>query len=417
MQERMSGSGPGRGAGLQHRKLRVGVVFGSRSVEHEVSVITAAQVMDAMDPRRYEVVPIFITKEGRWFTGPELRTVEAYQDTAGLIARCYPLFLRPEPSGQQLYVQERGALGMRKIRAVSLDCIFPAVHGTFGEDGTLQGLFELSDMPYVGAGVVGSAVGMDKIIMKAVFRAHGLPVVDYTWLTRGSFEREREASLDSIERTLKYPLYIKPANLGSSVGITTAQDRASLTHALDVAANYDRRLLVEQGVVGAREINCSVLGDGDGAQASVCEEPVRWTEVLSYDDKYSQASKGDPSGGMASAKRRIPAEISAEETGRIQGLAIKAFQAIDAAGVARVDFLLDEPNDRVYVNEINTLPGSLSFYLWEPSGLPFPALIDRLIELARARHRDRRRTTFSYDSKLIQQFGRGGAKGKAGSRR
>lgn len=397
---------------MQARKLTVAVVFGSRSVEHEVSIITAVQVMDAMDPRRYEVVPIFIAKDGRWFAGPELRRVEAFQDVSGLLARCQPAFLRPEPSGQRLYVEERGALGLRKIRAVSIDCVIPLVHGTFGEDGTLQGLLELADLPYVGSGVVGSAVGMDKIIMKAAFNAAGLPLVNYTWLTRSRWEREREAILDEIESSLPYPLYVKPANLGSSVGISTAHDRASLAEALDVAASYDRRVLVEEGVVGAREINCSVLGGDDAAQPSVCEEPVRWTDLLSYEDKYIQGDKGGAAaGGMASAKRRIPADISDELAAEIQRQAVQAFRAADCAGVARVDFLLDEPNGRLYVNEINTVPGSLSFYLWEPSGLTFPALIDRLIELALARHRDRRRTTFSIDSKLLQQFGRSGTKG------
>jgi D-alanine-D-alanine ligase len=312
-------------------------------------------------------VPIFIAKDGRWYTGPELRRVQAYQDTAAPIARSSPVFLRPEP-GRRLYVEEQGRFGLRKIRALPLDCVFPIVHGTFGEDGTLQGLFELADIPYVGAGVVGSAV-------------------------------------------------VKPANLGSSVGITTAYDRTGLGEALEVAASYDRRLLVEEGVVGVREINCSVLGDDADATPSVCEEPLRWTDVLSYEDKYIQGSKAADAAvrGMASAKRRIPAEISAEQSAEIQRLAVEAFRAVDCAGVARIDFLLDEPNGRIFVNEINTLPGSLSFYLWEPSGLPFPALIDRLIELARARHRDRRRTTYAIDSKLIQQFGRGGVKGKMGA--
>ena len=218
--------------------------------------------------------------------------------------------------------------------------------------------------------------------------------------------------LDEVEGELRYPLFVKPANLGSSVGISTARDRDGLAQALDVAAAFDRRLLVEEGVVDAREINCSVLGDDREAKASVCEEPIRASELLSYEDKYIQGGKSD--GGMASAKRRIPADMSAERTAEIQRMAVEAFRAVDAAGVARIDFLLDEAGDSVFVNEINTLPGSLSFYLWEPSGLEFPALVDRLIELALARHRERQRTTFTYDSKLIEQFGRGAAGAKAG---
>ena len=398
---------------MQRRKLRVAVLFGSRSVEHEVSIITGQQAMDAMDPRRYEVVPIFIAKDGRWYTGPELRRVQAFEDPSALIARCQPVFLRAEPTGQRLYIQERGALGLQKIRALELDCLFPCIHGTFGEDGTLQGLFELADLPYVGCGVVGAAVGMDKIIMKAAFSAHGLPVVAYRSLTRTRWEQERETVLDELEAGLAYPLFVKPANLGSSIGISTARDRGGLAQALDIAASFDRRLLVEAAVANAREINCSVLGDDRQAQASVCEEPVRASELLSYEDKYIQGDKSS-SEGMASAKRRIPADIPPDLTAQIQQMALDAFRAVDAAGVARIDFLLDESTGQVYANEINTLPGSLSFYLWEPSGVPFPTLVDRLIELARARHRDRRRTTFTYDSKLIHQFGRG-AKGKAPS--
>src|SRR5215213_8105751 len=213
---------------MQRRKLRVAVVFGSRSVEHEVSIITGHQAMDALDPRRYDVVPIFIAKDGRWYSGPELRRVQAFEDAAALIARCQPVFLRPEPSGQRLYVQERGPLGLQKMRSLEIDCLLPCIHGTFGEDGTLQGLFEMADIPYAGAGVVGSAVGMDKIIMKAAFRAQDLPVVNYRWFTRTRWEQQREAMLDEIAAALPYPLFVKPANLGSSVGITVARDRAGL---------------------------------------------------------------------------------------------------------------------------------------------------------------------------------------------
>ena len=401
----------------QRRKRRVAVLFGSRSVEHEVSIISAIQAMDAMDPRRYEPIPIFITKAGRWVTGPELRRVEAYKDVRGLLERCRSVYLRPEPYEGRLFMEEPGPLGGRRTRSTVLDAVFPVVHGTFGEDGTVQGLLELADVPYVGAGVVGSAVGMDKIVMKAAFRAHGLPTVEYHWFTRSRWQAAREVVLDEVEGRLRYPLFVKPANLGSSVGITKATDRASLAEATDVAAHYDRRLLVEESFEGATEINCAVLGN-DEPIPSVCEQPVRWTDILSYEDKYLRGGKGKggqadgeaAGGGMASADRRIPAPISAELTAEVQRLAVRAFIAIDGAGLARVDFLVDADNGRVCVNEINTMPGSLSFYLWEPSGIPFPALIDRLLELAFERHRERRRTTFTYDSALLQKLGRG-AKG------
>ena len=393
----------------QARKLRVAVLFGSRSVEHEVSIVSAIQAMDAMDPRRYEPIPVFITKAGRWVTGGDLRRVDAYNDLRSLLDRCRPVFLRAEPYGNRLFMEESGPLGSRRTRSTVLDAVFPIIHGTFGEDGTIQGLLDLTGVPYVGSGVVGSAVGMDKVVMKAAFRAHGLPTVEYRWFTRRRWREARDEVLAVVEEELRSPLFVKPANLGSSVGITKATDRASLAEALDVAAHYDRRLLVEESFEGATEINCSVLGN-DSPVASVCEEPVRWTEILSYEDKYLRGGKAkgaSGSEGMASADRRIPAPISPELTAEVQRLAIEAFIAIDAAGVARVDFLVDTAGGRICVNEINTLPGSLSFYLWEPSGVPFPALIDRLLELAFERHRERQQTTFTYDSGLLQQLGRG----------
>ncbi|MFN8524764.1 MAG: D-alanine--D-alanine ligase family protein [Chloroflexota bacterium] len=412
---------------VRNTRLRVGVVFGSRSVEHEVSIITALQAMDAMDPLRFEAVPLYVTKEGHWLTGDELRRVDAYKDPASLAKRCRRAYLRPEPADGALWIDETGPLGMHRTRSVKLDVVFPIVHGTFGEDGTLQGLLELADVPYVGAGVVGSAVGMDKIIMKAAFRAAGLATVEYEWFTRAQWQAEREGILDRLIGKLRFPLFVKPANLGSSIGITKAGDRDSLANAIDVAAAFDRRLLVEESFEGGTEINCSVLGT-DPPRASVCEEPVRWTEILSYEDKYLRgggggkgsgkagAGSGGGSGsgeGMASLDRRIPAPLTPELTARVQETAIAAFVATDGAGVARVDCLVDPASGRVCVNEINTIPGSLSFYLWEPSGLPFPRLIETLIDLARERHRERQQTTWSIDSKLIEQFGKGAKGSKA----
>lgn len=396
----------------QRRKRRVAVVFGSRSVEHEVSIVSAVQAMDAMDPLRYEPLPIFITKEGRWVTGNDLRRIESYKDLPGLLSRCRPVYLRPEPFGNRLFMEESGPLGTRRTRATVVDVVFPIVHGTFGEDGTLQGLLELAGVPYVGAGVVGSAVGMDKIIMKAAFQSLDLPVVCYLWFSRSRWQASPETILDEIERTLRYPLFVKPANLGSSVGINKATDRASLTQALEVAAHYDRRLLVEEAFEGGIEVNCAVLGNDDPI-ASVCEQPIPWSEILSYEDKYLRGGKTKGSSGegegMASLTRRIPAPISTDLTAQVQRLAIEAFRAVDCAGLARVDFLVDPISGRVAVNEINTMPGSLAFYLWEPSGVPFPALIDRLIELAQERHHERRQTTYSFDSSLIQKLSKGKA--------
>jgi D-alanine-D-alanine ligase len=313
-----------------------------------------------------------------------------------------------------------------------LDVIFPVVHGTYGEDGTLQGLLEMAAVPYVGAGVLGAAVGMDKVMMKAAFLANDLPIVNYVAFTRKRWQSAADDVAAEIERTLRYPLFVKPANLGSSVGISKAKDRQGLFDAVEVAANYDRRLLVEESFEGGIEVNCSVLGN-DEPIASVCEQPITWTEILSYEDKYLRGGgggKGKASGGtkgaagstggtadstgtgesgegMASLTRRIPAPISDDLTKRVQELAIAAFRAIDGAGLARVDFLVDPVSGRVCVNEINTMPGSLSFYLWEPSGVPFSALVERLIDLALERHRERQQTTYSYDSALLQKMSRG----------
>jgi D-alanine-D-alanine ligase len=402
-------------------KTRLAVIFGSRSVEHEVSVITAQQIMAAADPAKYDVVPIYITKEGAWLTGAALADLDTFR-VPGRLERAERAFLAPEP-GQRGLVRAEAGLGLfRRGGPIEIDVAFPAIHGTHGEDGTLQGLLELADVPYVGAGVAAAAVGMDKILTKAAFQAAGLPVVDGRWYTRTRFQAEPERLLDEVEQTIGYPAFVKPAVLGSSIGVACAANRDDLRFALEVASSYGRRLLVEQALEDFVEVNCAVLGNDDPI-ASVCEQPVRATEVLSYADKYLHGTKGaePPSaapttaggkagGGMQSAQRLIPAPIPDDLTARLQALAVDAFRAIDGAGIARVDFLVTRDGE-AYVNEINTLPGSLSYYLWEPSGVSFPALIDRLVALALERHADRRRTTYSYDSDLLQRAAKPGAVG------
>jgi len=386
------------------RRLRVGVIFGSRSVEHEVSIITALQVMAAMDSERYDVAPLYITKEGRWLTGPGLTHLETLKSLngagSGSAAEARQAVISADATVRELSeATDGGGLFRKRRAALHIDVAFPCVHGTYGEDGTLQGLLELADLPYVGSGVLGAAVGMDKIAMKAVFAAEGLPIVRYQALSGEQWRTTPEAALDRLEAALRYPLFVKPANLGSSIGIGKAGDRAALRQALDVAANYDHRLLVEEGVEEATEINCAVLGGaGDPPRPSVCEQPVAWQELLSYEDKYLRGAKGQ---GMKGASRRIPADIAPDLAARVQGLAVRAFTALDCSGVARVDFLVRPEEGTIYVNEINTLPGSLSFYLWEPSGVPFAELIDRLIAQALERHRRKRELITSYDSALL----------------
>lgn len=380
-------------------KLRVGVIFGSRSVEHAVSIITAHQVMGALDRSKYEVIPIYITRDGIWVTGDDLLQLRNFKNLD--LHRLEKSFITPDPSVPGLVRHEK--------LLDKIDVVFPVVHGTHGEDGTLQGLLELANIPYVGAGVVGSAVGMDKVVMKSVFRDNGLPVVEFRWFTRRQWQTAPEDVIAKIETDLKYPVFVKPANLGSSIGITKAKDREKLQFALDVASHFDRRLIIEEAIENAMEINCSVLGN-DEPVASVCEQPLPWEEFLSYEDKYL---KGSPQ-GMKGLRRRVPAPISPELTTEIQSLAIKAFKAIDCRGIARVDFLVDPTGrwrwfrkiGRPFMNEINTMPGSVAFYLWEPMGVKFPELVEKLIGLALEAHEEKKKTIYSseQDTSLLRQL-------------
>jgi D-alanine-D-alanine ligase len=393
-------------------KTRLAVIFGSRSVEHEVSVITAQQIMAAAAPDQYEVVPIYITKLGEWLTGPALLDLETFREP-GRLEHLERGYLTPAPGQRALVRLDGGGLNLfRRSAGPEFDVVFPAVHGTHGEDGTLQGLLELADIPYVGAGVAAAAVGMDKILTKAALRAAGLPVVEARWYSRREYEREPERVVSDVESALGYPAFVKPAVLGSSIGVARARNRDDLRFALEVASAYGRRVLVERAIDPVIEVNCAVLGNDDPIP-SVCEQPVAAEGVLSYSDKYLQGGKGENAatqgstkGGMQSAQRIIPAPISEALTTRVQDMAVAAFRAVDAAGIARVDFLVSPGEEQVYVNEINTLPGSLSFYLWEPSGVPFRELIDRLVALALERHRDKARTTYSYDTDLLLRAGR-----------
>ncbi len=369
-----------------HKRIRVGVVFGGRSGEHEVSLRSARSIMDALDRDRYEVLPIGITKEGRWIAGgdPFRRLVDGGAESG-------PVALLGEPGDPTLKAIEPAGGETRSLRDIAaLDVVFPVLHGPYGEDGTIQGLLELADIPYVGAGVVGSAVGMDKAIFKAVMVAHGIPVLPHVLVLRSEWEADREATLDRVDAALRYPVFTKPCNLGSSVGISKARDRAGLAAALDDAARYDRRLLVEQGIT-AREIEVSVLGN-ESPIASVPGEVVPGNEFYSYKDKYIDDK----------AQLLIPAPLDEATTQRVRSLAVAAYAAIDAAGLARCDFLVDKDSGEVWLNEINTIPGftSISMYpkLWEASGVPYPELVNRLIELALERHADKRRNKTSYEA-------------------
>jgi len=386
------------------RRLSVGVIFGGRSVEHEVSVVTGLQVLESLDLAKYKPVPIYIDKEGKWWTGDALFDIMNFKNNTlkGLV-ECVPV---ARSNDFTLYRDPMVRKMFESKEVVKVDLFFPVVHGTNGEDGTLQGLFETMNIPYTGCGVVAAAVGMDKVLMKSVFKAEGLPIVPYIWFYKGQWKNEKDALVEQAE-AIGYPLVVKPANLGSSIGISKADDKEGLIQAIEVAMSYDRKVIIEKAIVPLREINCAVMGRDADLLASVCEEPVTWEDFLSYEDKYINGAKGGKGGkGMQSAKKRIPADIPDETSAAIQIMAKDAFRAIDARGDARIDFLLNEAGE-VFVNEINTLPGSMAFYLWEAGGISFKELCSRQIELALAAHAEKQENVTSYDVKLYQRMGGG----------
>ena len=395
------------------KKLRVGVLFGGRSGEHEVSLLSAASVLNAIDKSKYEVVPVGITKEGRWVTAAHAERLlkskpgEASEprhlragdpdatSAAAVLARGEGVVVPPVPGENHsaLMPFETDARELRAaVNPVDVDIIFPVLHGTFGEDGTIQGLLELADIAYVGAGVLGSAAGMDKDVMKRLFRDAKLPIVKHVTVLRSSWRQQPKKAQKFIEGALKYPVFVKPANLGSSVGISKVHDSGELPAAMDEAARFDRKLVIEEGVGGkkakAREVECSVLGN-DSPVASVAGEVVPIKEFYDYNAKYLDE-------GSALI---IPAKFGKAKMKEIQHLAIRAFQAVDCSGLARVDFLMDPRNEKMYVNEINTMPGftSISMYpkLWAASGVPYSELIDKLIQLGLERHAEKRENRYT----------------------
>lgn len=396
------------------KKVRVGVLFGGRSGEHEVSLLSAASVLQNIDKKKYEVVPIGITKDGRWVTSGHAerllrgehkeseRNLRAgdpeYTESAAVLAKGEAVLVPPVPGSESGSLIPFETDGRHVERAgdhlISVDIIFPVLHGTFGEDGTIQGLLELADIAYVGAGVLGSAAGMDKDVMKRLFAAAGLPIVKHVTVLRSEWEKDPVATRKKLEKKLKYPYFVKPANLGSSVGISKVHNRGELDGAMYEAANFDRKIVVEEGVGKkkrhAREIECSVLGNDD-PKASVPGEIVPATEFYDYAAKYIDEG----------SRLVIPAKLSKKQQKEIQKLAVEAFQAVDCSGLGRVDFLMDPDTDKIYLNEINTMPGftAISMYpkLWEATGLKYADLIDRLIQLGFERHNDKKRNRYSRD--------------------
>ncbi|HXE75868.1 MAG TPA: D-alanine--D-alanine ligase family protein [Candidatus Xenobia bacterium] len=367
-------------------KLRVGVLFGGRSAEHEVSLVSASSVLRGLNPKKYEVIPIGIGKDGHWVLPRQLpSSAPTHSDLRRALADGRAVSLPPEPGSAALVRRPAPS----RSSGLAVDVIFPVLHGTFGEDGTVQGLLELADIPYVGAGVLGSALGMDKEVQKRLFLQAKLPVADFVSVLRRDWQLRRRAVLREVSRRLRFPVFVKPSNLGSSVGITKVSRAAGLPAAIEHAFEFDRKILVEQGILG-REIEVSVLGN-DEPRASLPGEVIPAREFYDYTAKYLEDT----------TRFLVPARLTRGQTRRFQELAVAAFRALDCAGMARVDFLMARRTGRIYLNEVNTIPGftAISMYpkLWEASGVPYSKLLDSLIELALERHREKRRTRFSIE--------------------
>ena len=391
-------------------KIQLGVMFGSRSCEHEVSIISAVQLMRAADRQTYDVIPIYISKKGEWFTGDPLFDIATYtpfdENRKGirrvqldLTAGSRALITREQ--GKGLFAKEQQVIVAR------LDCVIPVFHGLHGEDGTVQGLLELCNIPYASSGVGASAVGMDKVYMKLFFQGCGFPVLPGRWFLRADWEKNPEEVMNDIENNLPYPVFVKPASLGSSIGVTRANDRASLKEALELAFEFDRKTLVEKGLCEPLELNCSVLGYDGEAEASEIEMPISGGDLLTFMDKYGSNSTK----GMASLKRFLPAPIEPELKERIQKLSVDIFKAMDCKGVVRIDYMFDAPSQELYITEINTIPGSLAFYLWEACGLPYTKLIDRMVECAMKAEQDKEENNYAYTSDILKNISMGGKTG------
>ena len=400
-------------------KTNIGVFFGGRSTEHEISVISASQAMHAINRDKYNVTPIYISKQGKWYTGDALFDVANYRDINSLLAKCQEVYMRPIYDDYNLYKTQKPLVGTDVL--TRLDVVIPVLHGSNVEDGIFEGVLQTIGIPYAGCDVLASANGMDKITMKMILQACDIPVVDYVWFTDKQWFAKRDELIAQIENKLGYPVIVKPANLGSSVGIGCAHNREELIDKVDAAEQYSTRLIVEYMVKDLQEINCSVIGDCNEYRMSVLEQPLTSQDILTYTDKYMGGTKGAK--GMAASQKKFPADLPDAETKRIQFLAGETFRALSCDGVSRVDVMIEGKSERdasgcrkIFVNEINTIPGSLSFYLWEGSGLKFDEEMEHLVQLALKRKREQGMKTVSYDQNIFSLGGgiKGGKMGKLG---
>ncbi len=390
-------------------KINLAVLFGGKSVEHEVSVISAVQAMASINQEKYNIIPVYMTKENEFYTGEKLMDINSFKDIPALLKECTECIMLRSEGKVQLIRQKMKKFGSNVIS--DIDVAFPIVHGTNVEDGALQGFLQTLDIPYVGCDVLSSAVGMDKFVMKILLKDAGFPVLDCCRFA--DFDAQNiDKCIAQVEEKFSYPVIVKPINLGSSVGISKANDRRELEKSIEEAFEFADRILVEPAVVKLKEINCSVVGDSESAEASVCEEPVQCDDILSYKDKYVAGDKsGGGSKGMATLKRKIPAEITPEQDEFIRKTAVDAFRYLGCCGVTRIDFMIDMATGKVYLNEINTIPGSLSFYLWEPKGVKYTELLERMISLALKRYRKNSKISYSFDTNILSMGGSFGAKG------
>ena len=401
-------------------KIKLGVIFGGESVEHEVSIISALQAMEHLDKEKYDVIPIYVAKDRIFYSGKMLMDIDVYRNFDDL--KKYAKKVMMVKKGDKFYLQKVNGLFRKDI--AELDIVLPIVHGNNVEDGSVQGYLESIGIPYVGSKVLGSALGQDKVVMKQVFESMNIPVVDYFWFYDNEYFVNKEEILGKVEK-LGYPVVVKPATLGSSVGITYVKDNKNINAAIDEAIKYDIKIIVEKAVSNLMEVNCSVLGNYVYQEASAIEEVTSDHDLLTYADKYIGGSKGKLKGGfksigskgMASASRVIPARISSDLEREIKSLSKDVFKALNLSGVCRIDYLIDKDNNKVYVNEPNTIPGSLAFYLWEPVGKKYNQLLDEMINIAIKDYKNKSKKIYSFDTNILSNYnGVKGFKGKLKNR-
>lgn len=378
--------------------IKLGVIFGGESVEHEVSIISAVQAMNKMDSNKYEIIPIYITKDKEWYTGEMLKDIDTYQDLS-LLKRYAKNVVLIRKKGR--FILQSQGLFKREIK--ELDLVFPIVHGTSVEDGVLQGYLKTVGVPFVGSDVLASAIAQDKIVQKQIFEKCGLPITDYVWFYDSEYLEDSDSIIKKIKK-LGFPVIVKPASLGSSVGIGTAKDEEELREKIEDAINYDTKIVVEEIVKNLTEVNISVLGNYEKQDLSVIEEVMSDNDLLTYEDKYINGGKKSGSKGMLSATRKIPAEISEKQANEVREVATKAFKALNSSGNVRIDFLVDKKSKKIYINEVNSCPGSLAFYLWEPLNIDYTELLDRMVNIAIKDYKKRLNKTYSFDTNILQGF-------------